>query len=375
MSADPSSIEVAPGLLRLIHDVEAFQIPHLLAPHTGIDELETIERDLLLTLKKIEAELENFLLDCADAGNSARERSAWSDAIQNAQSQVARVKKESQEALVRSRKQWKAQARNALWSDMAQSKEEREKRKAASTADQSSEDKLMTASGDVTSALQRAVTSMSIELEKSSYSSQLLDESSMTIQRASLEYTSFTDLVSSSRKLIKSMERADFIDAIKLCLSFAFFLLCIAYIIKRRIWDKGIGILSFLFRLGGLSTSRSVEDVKEKLKLAKEAAKQLESSKVAEIARTTIMSTIASAAASSSTILSASQAVPSPDIVDFAEEHPASVSSTILSASQASQAVPSPSMIAFGEEDSSLGSTSSTLAAITIQEPFHHDEL
>ena len=160
----------------------------------------------------------------------------------------------------------------------------------------------MTASGDVTSASQRAVTMMSIQLEKSSYSSQLLDESSMTIQQATLEYTSFTSLVSSSTKLIKSMERADFYDAIMLSLSFLFFVLCIGYIVKVRIWDRGVGLISFFIRIIGLRSSlsgRSAGDVKEKLQMAKEAARQVQSSSLSSLA-----SASAAAAASSSSLAS-----------------------------------------------------------------------
>lgn len=131
----------------------------------------------------------------------------------------------------------------------------------------------MTASSDVTSALQRTVALMSAELEKSSYSSQLLDESSTTLQAATAQYQSFSDLVASSRQLIKSMERADLYDAALLLLSFAFFCACILYILKVRIWDRGVGILGFFFRIGSMATrTRSMGDVKEKLELAKQAS-------------------------------------------------------------------------------------------------------
>lgn len=45
------------------------------------------------------------------------------------------------------------------------------------------------------------------------------------------------------------MERADFYDRLMVFASFAFFLLCVGYILKRRIWDNGISILSFIFGL------------------------------------------------------------------------------------------------------------------------------
>lgn len=185
----------------------------------------------------------------------------------------------------------------------------------------------MIASGDVTSALQRAVTLMSIELEKSSYSSQLLDESSLSIQQATLEYTSFTNLVSSSRKIIKSMERADFLDAIMLSLSFLFFVLCIAYIVKVRVWDRGIGLISFFIRLGGLGTSKSAGDVKEKLKLAKLAAKQVESSKAAETAKSVVVSTVTSITSSLSS--SSGQNIQTPSIIDL-ESDPTFSSTSVI---------------------------------------------
>lgn len=138
----------------------------------------------------------------------------------------------------------------------------------------SADDKLMTASADVTTALQRTMTLMSTELEKSSYSSELLDESSTSLQSATAQYQSFADLVTSSRKLIASMERADMLDAILLGISLLFFLACIAYILKVRIWDRGMGLLGFLARMIGLSRSRSAADVQEKLELAKAAAQK-----------------------------------------------------------------------------------------------------
>lgn len=231
----------------------------------------------------------------------------------------------------------------------------------------SSEDKLMTASGDVTSALQRAVTLMSIELEKSSYSSQLLDESSMSIQQATLEYTSFSSLVSSSTKLIKSMERADFYDAIMLSLSFLFFILCIAYIVKVRVWDRGIGLLSFVIRIGGLRSSAGAgANIKEKLIMAKQAAaKEIEASKAAQLTKTTLVNTVASAAASAASAASLASA---------------SAASSISSASSASAGrfVQEPSPVVMEEDiqtDSIAESTTLPLPVASQDYTLHHDEL
>jgi protein transport protein SEC20 len=111
---------------------------------------------------------------------------------------------------------------------------------------------------------------MSAELEKSSYSSALLDESSSAMQGISTEYTSFGDMLRNSGTLIRSMERADLIDAAILAGAALFFVLCIAYILKVRVWDRGVGILSFFWRF--ISLGRSPGDVKEKYQLAQDAA-------------------------------------------------------------------------------------------------------
>lgn len=164
----------------------------------------------------------------------------------------------------------------------------------------------MTTSGDVTAALQRTVKLMSTELEKSSYSAQLLDESTTSVQQATFQYTSFTDLVASSRKLIASMERADLVDAAFLLASMLFFAACILYILKVRIWDRGVGVLTFISRsLGFITQSRSAGDVKEKLRMASEAAKE-------SIKTTSVSTTIADKASS---VLSTVSSVAAPTLL------------------------------------------------------------
>ncbi|PWN89330.1 Sec20-domain-containing protein [Acaromyces ingoldii] len=287
MSASSSSsqgaVVAAPPqrLLRLLHDVHAVQVPSLkrassLGPRSeGAPSLDDVESELTATLLDVDRALEAFKLEAFDLGDTESERREWAEAVTRASQDVSRARREANLAMVQARKAQRANAgRGDLFGDMASSAEERRRRREAAAADdRGADDKLMTASSDVTSALQRTVALMSAELEKSSYSSQLLDESSTTLQAATAQYQSFSDLVASSRQLIKSMERADLYDAALLLLSFAFFCACILYILKVRIWDRGVGILGFFFRIGGMATrTRSMGDVKEKLELAKQAS-------------------------------------------------------------------------------------------------------
>ncbi len=101
------------------------------------------------------------------------------------------------------------------------------KERTGGRAGSSGEDKLMTASQDVTDALRRTVSLMSSELEKSAMSSQLLEESSQTLSSLSFQYGSLTTLMSNSAKMIKTMEREDLIGKGMVALAFLFFLGCV----------------------------------------------------------------------------------------------------------------------------------------------------
>lgn len=303
---------------RLLVDVESHQIPNLLTVHKT-KTLEDAEQELHQTLQRIENEMGIWEIDVRDAGRNIYERKEWQKVLQESNERKKNVQESAKKALIEARKQQQQQqqqqrsaqpfnARNELFKDMASSEVERNRRREGKIENQTADEQLMTASGDVTAALQRAVKSMSTELEKSSYSAQLLDESTISIQQATIQYTSFTDLVVSSQKLIRSMERADMIDAAFLIFSFLFFIVCILYILKVRIWDRGVGLLSFIFRIFSLTSSRSPADVQEKLKLAKEAASASSKSIAAQLTSSALSASAAASAAAIAASHSAQQA-------------------------------------------------------------------
>lgn len=92
--------------------------------------------------------------------------------------------------------------------------------------------------------------------------------------------------------------------------AYAFFALCVAYILKVRIWDRGFKVLMIILRLGGIRTGAG--DVKEKIALAKEAVK----SEAASNAVTKVVETIAGAVVTTTATGAAAAAVsaPSPDL-------------------------------------------------------------
>lgn len=170
----------------------------------------------------------------------------------------------------------------------------------------SGEDKLMTASQDVTDALRRTVALMSSELEKSAMSSQLLEESSQTISSLSMQYGSLTTLMSNSAKMIKTMEREDLIGKGMVAAAFLFFLGCVGYIVYVRLISRGIGLVGFFFRLFGLnkllggSATRATADLKEKAKLLRDVASDVASSTTVASVATAVTTAVTSAVSAAS---------------------------------------------------------------------------
>jgi protein transport protein SEC20 len=164
-----------------------------------------------------------------------------------------------------------------------------------------SDDESLLASEDLTSALRQTVGLLSDSLTQSAFSAELLEESTNSLSTLSFDYATFSDLVKNSGGILKSMERQDKIDALMLLGAYLFFALCVGYILKVRIWDRGVSFFAFLFRLVGLGGLRGGADVKEKLQLAKEAAKS--ATKSAAEKSPTVSKAAAEVAAAVSTIL------------------------------------------------------------------------
>ncbi|OAV95659.1 hypothetical protein PTTG_04178 [Puccinia triticina 1-1 BBBD Race 1] len=108
------------------------------------------------------------------------------------------------------------------------------------------QDALISASSDVTQSLRNTLEIMRQELDRSVMSTHLLEQQTATLQLTSDQYLSFGELMKTSRALISSLQRADLLDRILLTGALAFFVLVCLYIIKKRILDRGVSLLSTL---------------------------------------------------------------------------------------------------------------------------------
>lgn len=347
MAAVPPAFSslVTPLQLRL-RDIQAFQLPRLTAGGSaGGGKAGPSPSSLTAeTLSSYEGELNDALDECftlieegewlvrdlIEAGQlDSRSEEIITTEWERAKSGYASARTSSRSALLTARKTLAEQKRAGLLgrhhreqqqqqpdanstlgphSSVRQQQKMRSQKTGASS--HTGDDAALVASSELTSSLQNALGLLSDSLSQSTLSTQLLEESTSTLSTLSLSYTSFTDLLKNSSGIIKSMETQDRWDALMLLGAYLFFAVCIAYILKVRIWDRGLKVLMILLRLGGI---RSREDVKEKMELAKEAAR----SDAAKSAARKVTETIANVAAAAVTT---STAAVGPGVVQSAPE-------------------------------------------------------
>ncbi|KAG8896852.1 hypothetical protein FRB99_008611 [Tulasnella sp. 403] len=100
----------------------------------------------------------------------------------------------------------------------------------------------MKATNDVTEAFRRTANLMQQELERSVLTQQMFDDSSRTLTVTSDLYSTFTGLLNTSKTLVTALEKSDYLDRLLIISSLILFLSVVAYILKRRIVDRGIAL-------------------------------------------------------------------------------------------------------------------------------------
>ncbi|GAA6003913.1 hypothetical protein JCM10207_006464 [Rhodosporidiobolus poonsookiae] len=173
---------------------------------------------------------------------------------------------------------------------------------------QTQDDALMSATSDVTEGLRRTLQLMQSEVDRSLVSNELLQSQTQTMQLTSDEYSTLSSLMTTSKKLITSLERADVVDRLLLFGTFAFFVAVCAHIFKKRVLDRGIRVAGAL----GHIAARGGSLVGGAAKLAG-VGKHLEQAHTApggaaEVVRSEVLDEVAHAAATATAVVTAIRA-------------------------------------------------------------------
>ena len=190
------------------------------------------------------------------------------------------------------------------------------------------------------------------------------ERSSQTLQLTTNQYTSFSDLLTTSKNIITTLEKADVLDRLLILAALVFFFLVCLLIIKRRIIDKGIRAASLVGRVAGGVGGVGKKGIKAVIHEAKQDIAQLSAASISSAitAATTLAAAIASQRMTGSGV-SASRSAASASV----EATTASVlnepSSNIATTTAAAESTSTPAMAA------SASTAPTTLPVVVLEEP------
>ncbi|KAL8293724.1 hypothetical protein RQP46_000425 [Phenoliferia psychrophenolica] len=267
-------ISLVDTISRIQFDLESYQVPQLAACRGPATLHDQLAGDIRAEMGGVRRDLEELKLQVDDL-DKARDRRAGLELIERAQHRLNLINSRYRDAVITSKKL--IQSVNASLSPREQLLRSaspvngHKGRATASETNASADDALMSATTDVTEGLRRTLQLMQQELDRSLISNELLQSQTSTMQMTSDQYSTFSTLLTTSKALITSLEQADMLDRLILLFAFIFFCLCCAWIIKRRVLDKGLRVAGAVGRVvaGGKGSSphevveRAVEDVRD----------------------------------------------------------------------------------------------------------------
>ncbi|KAL5522741.1 hypothetical protein ACEPAG_8759 [Sanghuangporus baumii] len=238
-------------LQRRERDLVEFQIPRLRDCKGPLSLQQRLAAELKEDLDAFVKQIEILEIRAEEVPRKS-ERSAVQELVDEFRESSARIRKDMRAALLYSKKTIDLQAksnREDLFVGAAPLSDSR------NVEDKATDDSLMKASNDVTEALRRTIGLMQSELERSVLSHQILEESTATLHKTSIQHDVLFAATHTSRQLITALERADWLDRLLVLAALAFFFLVVLFILKQRILDRGIRLAfwwtQFLPGLGG----------------------------------------------------------------------------------------------------------------------------
>ncbi|KAG8965120.1 hypothetical protein FRC00_010456 [Tulasnella sp. 408] len=263
-SAYDEAVQVHDGLRRRLKDFQEHSIPNLrdckgpLAFQQQLaaeirDDMDIFNREL----QRLEALVDDQLTE--------KDRLKAADWVEEMTAMIQHVKKDYRAALLTSKRSIDAQNKSYR-DELLRSNVVTSGPKEPSNEKARGDDALMKATNDVTEAFRRTTNLMQQELERSVLTQQMFDESSRTLSATSDLYTSFGTLLNTSKSLIKALERSDTLDRLLIIASLLLFFTVVAWIVKKRVVDRGLGLAFWWIKY--IPRRRSATEVQDSLQRA-----------------------------------------------------------------------------------------------------------
>ncbi|KAF9206138.1 hypothetical protein BGZ49_002965 [Haplosporangium sp. Z 27] len=113
--------------------------------------------------------------------------------------------------------------------------------------DTNSSEYLLNTSKEHNESLNRTLKLMQQEVERTAHSAKIIDDSSKTLKSTVNEYQTYDEVLKRGKNLITKLNQADFMDRLLIGFGLLVFLLVVAYILKKRIADRSISLVGYLF--------------------------------------------------------------------------------------------------------------------------------
>ncbi|KAK2464548.1 hypothetical protein APHAL10511_003406 [Amanita phalloides] len=234
---DQETTDLIEFTTRLHRDLIEVQLPRLrtcTGPLVQQQPYVTEIREDIDTLTRRVESLDLLVLDQKGEKNRKELRVI----VDNFRDALVQLRQESRAALLASKKAIDSQSKSRR-DELFKSSAVKEQTK---TNEKVTDDALMKVHDDVTNALHRTVNLMQEELKRSVLSTQMLDASSTSLKSTSSAHDRLTDLMGTSKQLVKALEKADWLDRMLIISAFVFFLLVVLFIVQQRIIGRGLRI-------------------------------------------------------------------------------------------------------------------------------------
>ncbi|KAF7344582.1 Protein transport protein sec20 [Mycena sanguinolenta] len=233
---DEETLQLIAAAQRHEKDLTEFQIPRLRSCRGPLSLQQDLAAELRDDIDTFARQIETLdvLVDDQNGSKNRRELKAIVDDFNE---NLANLRRESRTALLESKRTIDSLSksnREELLSSSAVS----EKRN--SNNEKVTDDALMAASDNVTEALQRTMALMEGELKRSVLSAQMLADSTATLRSTSSTHDTLTGVMDTSKQLITALEKSDWVDRVLIFSALLFFILVVLFILKQRIFDRGI---------------------------------------------------------------------------------------------------------------------------------------
>ncbi|KAG8947150.1 hypothetical protein FRC04_011002 [Tulasnella sp. 424] len=264
------AVQVHDGLRRRLKDLQEHSIPNLRDCKGPLAFQQQLAAEIRDDIDIFNRELQR--LDAlVDDQVTEKDRLKVADWVEETTEMIQHVKKDYRAALLTSKRNIDTQSKSYR-DELLRSSVVASSSKPSSSEKLRGDDALMKASNDVTEAFRRTTTLMQQELERSVLTQQIFDESSRTLSATSDLYTSFSTLLNTSKSLVTALERSDTLDRLLITASLLLFFTVVAYIVKKRVVDKGLGLAFWWLKY--LPQRRSATEVQDALRRTGELFEQ-----------------------------------------------------------------------------------------------------